>query len=92
MILRSSAGGECNAASLNITNSGTFTCKLSINSNNCQNDINSYITSSFQVCLNGNCSSLNPSQTIISSVISGTNCNNVITGVSINLKIKSSGS
>jgi hypothetical protein len=75
-------GGICTPGLVNLTSSGTYTCKVIPTTENCAS-LNTAYAGTNSICLNGLCSSSSSSYTYSSSTVSGSNCQNIATGFSL---------
>lgn len=76
-------GGICTPRLVNLTTSGTFTCRVIPTIENCAY-LNVPYAGTSSICLNGACSSNSSTYTFNSSVLSGTSaCQYIVTGFSL---------
>lgn len=76
-------GGICTPGLVNLTTSGTFTCRVVPTTENCAS-LNAPYVGTSSICLGGTCSTSSSTFTVPASAPSGSNCQNILTGLSIN--------
>lgn len=79
--------GTCIAGVLNVTTAAnTYYCHVTPTANNCAS-LNSLYGGT--ICLDGTCATSSTAQTITAATVSGTNCNNVLTGLTVTYTVSS---